>query len=206
MNQMVKNTLSLFVITAVTGILLGTVYEGTKDARAQQALKTENQAYQNVFAKADDFKAVEEEKLADAIAQMSYSEKEVEVNKAVEALDKDGTRIGYVVSVTAKEGYDGDISFTVGVNLEQKVTGISYLEISETPGLGMKAKEDSFIAQFVDKSNIEEGGFVVNKDGQDGCVIDAISGATITSRAVTKGVNVACEIAQSLCEGGMADE
>ena len=58
MNQIIKNTLALFGITAVAGLLLGTVYEGTKEARAEQAAKTQQKAYQTVFEDASDFEEV----------------------------------------------------------------------------------------------------------------------------------------------------
>lgn len=202
MNQIVKNTLALFTITAVAGLLLGAVYEGTKSARASQAEKTQQKAYQSVFETASGF----EEVSVDSAEDISYTEKEVVVNSAVKALDKDGGILGYVVTVTAKEGYGGDIKFSVGVDMDLKVTGISYLTIAETAGLGMKAKDSDFINQYIEGSNSGEGDFIVNKDGTDGIVIDAISGATITSRAVTKGVNAACQVAQNLQEGGFDHE
>lgn len=202
MNKTLKNTLQLFAITAVAGLLLGLVYEGTEDARAEQAEKTQKKAYQAVFADASDFVDVDETE--DALQKMtSYSEKEVLVNGVVEA--KDGEELlGYVVTVTAKEGYGGDIKFSVGVDQEGNVTGISYLSISETAGLGMKAKDDAFVSQYTDKG--ADGDFIVNKDGSDGLVVDAISGATITSRAVTKGVNAACQVAEEISGGGDSNE
>ena len=200
MTQIVKNTLALFTITAVAGLLLGAVYEGTKSARASQAEKTQQKAYQSVFETASGF----EEVSVDSAEDISYTE--VVVNSAVKALDKDGGILGYVVTVTAKEGYGGDIKFSVGVDMDLKVTGISYLTIAETAGLGMKAKDSDFINQYIEGGNSGEGDFIVNKDGTDGIVIDAISGATITSRAVTKGVNAACQVAQNLQEGGSDHE
>ena len=143
MNQIVKNTLALFTITAVAGLLLGAVYEGTKSARASQAEKTQQKAYQSVFETASGF----EEVSVDSAEDISYTEKEVVVNSAVKALDKDGGILGYVVTVTAKEGYGGNIKFSVGVDMDLKVTGISYLTIAETAGLGMKAKDSDFINQ-----------------------------------------------------------
>jgi len=199
MNQIIKNTLALFAITAVAGLLLGAVYEGTKDARAEQAAKTQQKAYQTVFADAVEFEDISLDKVKKAV---EYSEKEVVLEGAVKALDSGGAMLGYVVTVTAKEGYGGDIQFSVGVDTENHVTGISYLSISETAGLGMKAKNQDFIDQYTEKSKTGQGAFIVNKDGSDGLVIDAIGGATITSRAVTKGVNAACQAAQAL-DGGV---
>ncbi len=204
MNKSIKNTMALFAITAVSGLLLGLVYEGTKEARAEQAEKTKMKAYQTVFEDASKFDKIDlsEDELQKFIL---YSDKEVVVNDVVEAKDEEAL-MGYVVTVTAKEGYGGDIKFSVGVNLDGNVTGISYLSIAETAGLGMKAKEDAYASQYVDKSLDGDGDFIVNKDGSDGIVIDAISGATITSRAVTKGVNAACQVAEAISDGGDSDE
>lgn len=200
MNQIIKNTLALFAITAVAGLLLGVVYEGTKEARANQAAKTQQKAYQTVFEDASDFEEVSLEQAKNAV---KYSEKEVVIEGAVKALDKNGAVLGYVVTVTAKEGYGGDIKFSVGVDIENHVTGISYLSISETAGLGMKAKDKEFIDQYSEADKDSESEFIVNKDGSNGIVIDAIGGATITSRAVTKGVNAACQAAKALVDGGV---
>ncbi|MDY5578252.1 MAG: FMN-binding protein [Lachnospiraceae bacterium] len=203
MNKIMKNTLSLFAITGVAGLLLGLVYEGTLQTRKDQEIKTQQNAYKTVFKDASEFEDVDLKK-ADGL--VSYTEKEVEVNGIVQAKDQTGTSLGYVVTVTAGEGYDGDIKFSVGVDESGDVTGISYLSISETAGLGMKAKTEEFINQYISGSEKEDGEFIVNKDGENGIVIDAITGATITSRAVTKGVNAACQVAAGLSTGGAANE
>ena len=76
----------------------------------------------------------------------------------------------------------------VGIKKDGTINGVSILSISETAGLGMKATEPSFYNQYVNK---QADKFVVSKDGGDGEQIDALSGATITSRAVTGAVNAA---------------
>ena len=87
-----------------------------------------------------------------------------------------------------KEGYGGDIQITVGVTKDGTVSGVSILSISETAGLGMRATEAKFQEQYVGKNTDK---FYVSKDGGEGEPIDAISGATITSRAFTGAVNTA---------------
>jgi len=128
MNKIVKNAIILTIITLVSGIGLGFVYEITKEpiAQAQDAAK--------------------------------------------------------------KEAYGGDIKITVGIKNDGTVSGISILSISETAGLGMRATEPAFYKQYEGKQTDR---FVVSKDGGDGEPIDALSGATITSRAVTGAVNAA---------------
>ena len=94
--------------------------------------------------------------------------------------------MGYVLSVTSREGYGGDITFTMGIRLDGTLNGISILSISETAGLGMKA-EAVLKPQFENK-NVSQ--FTYTKSGAvSDDQIDAISGATITTNAVTTAVN-----------------
>ena len=116
-------------------------------------------------------------------------------------MDKNGETLGYVFSVTNPEGYGGDISLSVGVRNDGTVNGYETLTINETAGLGMKATEDEFKSQF---NNKKAELFEVVKDGSgadDDAKIDAISGATITSRAVTSAVNSCVAYVNSL-KGG----
>ena len=92
------------------------------------------------------------------------------------------------IDVDADEGYGGDIQITVGITADGTVSGVSFLSISETAGLGMKAQEPSFYEQYV---GVQAERFYVSKDGGEGEPVDAISGATITTRAVTGAVNTA---------------
>ena len=102
---------------------------------------------------------------------------------------------GYVITTTDKEGYGGDIQITVGITADGTVNGVSILTINETAGLGMRAKEPAFYEQYQGKQTER---FVVSKDGGAGEPIDALSGATITSRAVTGAVNAALGYFQSV--------
>ena len=217
MKSLFKDALILFIITLVAGVTLGFVYELTKEARDEQAVIKQNNAYKAVFEKCEEFKDVDmssitfEEMSVDAIAGLSDSLSEAGYSSSVVTVDGvaqflSGTNTyGYVVTVTAKEGYGGDIQFTVGFDMEGTVTGVSMLSISETAGLGMKAKEAEFLNQYVGKSG---GSFVVNKDNSAGAAneIDAISGATVTTRAVTKGVNAAYITVTQILNGGDINE
>jgi len=184
MNKIIKNTIILTVITVIAGLGLGAVYEITKEpiAAAQEAAKKE--AWQAVFpdASLDDFAATE---LDQAVAD------EVIANLGIQAtIDEVCTvgELGYVVTATDKEGYGGDIQVTVGITTDGTISGVSILSISETAGLGMKATEPAFYEQYHGK---QTESFYVSKDGGNGEPIDALSGATITSRAVTGAVNAA---------------
>lgn len=186
MNKIVKNTIILTMITLVAGIGLGLVFEITKEpiAQAQDAAKKE--AWQQVFPEAslDDFEEVD---VDTEVAKKAV--KDLGINATIdEVCEVEGGEAGYVVTTTDKEGYGGDIQVTVGITSDGTVSGISILSISETAGLGMKADEPKFYGQYEGKQTEK---FVVSKDGGDGEPIDALSGATITSRAVTGAVNAA---------------
>ena len=184
MNKIIKNTVILTLITLIAGLALGFVYEITKDPIAQAKDDAMKKAWQEVFPEADmnDFVAQEvDQAAADAAI------KAVGANATVDEVCKAGED-GYVVTTTSKEGYGGNIQITVGITADGTVSGISILSISETAGLGMKATEPAFYGQYEGKQAEK---FAVSKDGGEGEPIDAISGATITSRAVTAAVNVA---------------
>ncbi len=184
MNKIIKNTVILTLITLIAGICLGAVYEITKEpiAQAQDAAKKE--AWQQVFPDADvnDFELVDvDQKAADKAI------KDLGVKATIDEVCTVGEE-GYVVTVTDTEGYGGDIKITVGITADGTINGISILSITETAGLGMRATEPAFYEQYQGKQAEK---FVVSKDGGDGEPIDALSGATITSRAVTGAVNAA---------------
>ena len=123
------------------------------------------------------------------------------VDEVYEALDASGATAGYVITVTSAEGYGGDIQFSMGVALDGTTLGISFLSISETAGLGMNADTDSFKDQFKDQ-NVPEFSYSKTGATQEG-EIDALSGATITTNAVTNGVNAGLCVFQLLSEGGI---
>jgi len=96
---------------------------------------------------------------------------------------------GYVITTTTSEGYGGNIQVSIGIAADGTVKGIEMLSIAETAGLGMNANTPEFKAQYADKL---VDAFVVSKTGAAADnEIDAISGATITSNAVTNAVNSA---------------
>ena len=191
MNKIIKNTIILTIITLVAGIGLGFVYEITKEPIAQAEDKAKKEAWQAVFPDADlnSFEAVEvDEKVAAQVI------KDLGIKGSVDEVCKVGED-GYVVTTTDKEGYGGDIQITVGITADGTVNGVSILTINETAGLGMRAKEPVFYEQYQGKQAEK---FVVSKDGGNGEPIDALSGATITSRAVTGAVNAALGYYQSV--------
>lgn len=213
--EMLKNAGILFVITLIAGLALGFVYEVTKEPIAyQQELKIQR-ACAAVFADAVSF----EERLiplpegyeydpASSTAfeipgtrdALSYaSEHGTEVGTVYQAFSAKGELLGYVINVTSKEGYGGEIALMMGVRLDGTLNGISILEIAETPGLGMQA-EDVLVPQFTDKLvqtfSITKTGAVTEPE------IDAISGATVTTEAVTNAVNTGLYYFRSVLQEG----
>lgn len=185
-SQSIKNTISLMLITLIAGLLLGAVYEITKEPIRKENQRAKEEAYKAVFADADAFEDVkiDEDKVAKGLDEKGL---DATINEAMKVLDKSGQQIGYVLTVTDHEGYGGDIQFAMGVQSDGTLNGISFLSIGETAGLGMKAKEDAFRKQFEGKKTDQ---IVYTKNGAKADnEIDALSGATITTNAVTNGVN-----------------
>lgn len=202
MKEMMKNTGIMLAITLIAGLLLGIVYQVTKEPIAVQEAKAKQEACQEVFADAASFDAVEAVPVEES-AWNGAGYGQESVDEVMMAKDSAGSTLGYVVTVTTKEGYGGDIRFTVGVRMDGTVNGISILSISETAGLGMRA-EEVLKPQFAGK-NVEK--FEYTKSGAASeSQIDAISGATITTNAVTNGVNAGLYYFQTQLKGGSENE
>ena len=99
--------------------------------------------------------------------------------------------VGYCVEVVVA-GFGGDLELMVGYDAQGRILGVRVVAHSETPGLGENVKNDSFLSQFEGK----DGEMTLGSD------LDAISGATISSRAVTSGVNLATEALQDFLKEG----
>ena len=188
-------------IALVAGVLLGFVYDITKDPIAAQNEKAKQEAYKEVMADADSFEALSGDAYSEANITATFAaalQADAENYTADEITEvvagvKDGKVIGLVVTVVAGDGYGGDIKFSVGVGADGTYLGTSILSISETAGLGMRVKTSpDFLAQFK-SANTDK--FVLVKDGSGAAAgdekIDAISGSTVTSKAVLRGVNSA---------------
>ena len=196
MKNMIKDAAVLFLITLVSGLLLGVVYFVTKEPIALQQAKKKNEAFKEVFQDAGNFEALE---LSMPESPEGSEKATVVVNDVSKAVAEDGTVLGYVLDITTHEGYNGDIQFTMGIRLDGTVNGISLLSISETPGLGMKA-EEVLKPQFSGK-NVSQ--FVYTKTGSIAPEqIDAISGATITTNAMVNGVNYGITFFKNELGGG----
>ena len=187
-----KDAAILFGITLVSGCLLGGVYQVTKEPIAQATIAANNKAYKAVFNEAETFES--DETLTAAIegcnadlAGMDFGG--VEVENVLKAVDASGNDLGFVITSLSNDSYGGVVKLSVGLKEDGTITGIEFLEINDTPGLGLKAKEPAFKDQFTGKN---AQSLSVTKSGNaDDTQINAISGATITSSATTNAVNAA---------------
>ena len=194
MKGIIKDCLILFVITLIAGAALGVVYDITKEPIAAQEAKKKIEAQQGVFAEADNFVPVE----LDEAVLTAVQTNGVTVDEAYDA-QAAGAHAGYVIQATSPNGYGGNITLMVGVTADGTCNGYSLLTIAETAGLGMNATKPEWAAQYAGKA-VEA--FEVTKLGASADnQIDAISGATITSNAVTEAVN-ACIAYANAMEGG----
>ncbi len=201
--EMAKNTLIMLAITLVAGGILGLVYENTKDTIAQRQADAKAAANAEVFAEAVSFSEniLNKEEMETLFEEKDFSG--VELGEVLEAKNSSDEVIGYVMEVISHGGYGGDIVFRIGIQIDGTTNGISITSISETPGLGMRASE-VLAPQFKDKKS---DNFEVTKTGAViESQIDAISSATITSKAVVKGVNAAMCYFRNLPKGGVTNE
>ena len=166
--------IAMFVICVVSGGVLGVVYNATKDpiAAAETAKKTE--AIKNVLPEFNELKET----------MVKSAMEDVEIPFYL-AYDADNNFIGAAVETFTSKGFSGNISLMVGILADGTVNNISVLQHAETPGLGSKMSEPSFKDQFNNK-NASSFNFNVKKDGGD---VDAITAATISSRAFCDAVN-----------------
>lgn len=181
MKEIIKLGLILFVISAIAAFALGMTNELTKGIIEENTIQANIEARKEVFADADDFILQE-----DDLAMSFYSENPqiVEVYKAISSSE----HVGFVIK-TAPNGYGGALEVIVGFDLDGTITGVRVGNHQETPGLGANATTEGFYLQydgltvnkFVDVTKVD----VVDANNE----IQSISGATITSVAVTDGVN-----------------
>jgi electron transport complex protein RnfG len=179
MKDMLKMGLFLFVVAAVAGVLLAITEEITAPKIAENKKALMEQARKEVLPQATAF-SQNEYKVSDSANALTYSA----------GFDQSGKLTGVVVNVYPK-GYAGAIEMVVGLNNEGKISGVKILSQKETPGLGTKLADPVFMEPF--KKLIEAKDkpvFMVKQDGGD---VDAITAATISSRAFCAGIRNSLE-------------
>ena len=158
-------TVRMVVILAAicTGIalLLSVVNMLTENVIAENVVKEQNKAVLSIFPDGEEVK-----------------EYTLDSGETVFAIIKDGGIIGCCVN-SVGSGYGGDINLMVGIDTDGKVSGISFVSMSETPGVGTKVKGEGFVSQFL---GLSENAVI----GEN---VDGISGATFSSKGVAEAVN-----------------
>lgn len=198
-STIIHDTICLFVITLVAGILLGGVYIITKSPIEKQEEKVKQEAYAAVYSGAE-FQTDKDvdAKLADFQADLAAGKiktasgtdlSDVEIQEVMKAV-VDGQDAGYVVTCTGK-GYGGAVKLALGIDGEGVVKGIQIMDCSnETPGLGQNSSNEEWNKQYVGMASSLDVSVVKDGSGSaESGTINSISGATITSSAVTRAVN-----------------
>ena len=181
----IKLTVTLFLTCVVVAGLLGLVNSVTEGPIAEKNKTKTAAAIQEVLPEMEGSPAVVE--LTDEMTAAA-SGAGATITEAYEA-QAGGSVIGYALKIVAS-GSQGNIEMMVGVDAEGAVTGVSIVKNSETSGIGSKvmSNENGVLDQFIGKS-AADGTLSVGKN------VDAISGATVSSRGVTTGVNAALAVA-----------
>ena len=181
----IKLTVTLFVTCVIVAGLLGLVNSVTEGPIAEKNKTKTAAAIQEVLPEMEGSPAVVEltDEMTDAASGAGAT-----ITEAYEA-QAGGSVIGYALKIVAS-GSQGNIEMMVGVDAEGAVTGVSIVKNSETSGIGSKvmSNENGVLDQFIGKS-AADGTLSVGKN------VDAISGATVSSRGVTTGVNAALAVA-----------
>lgn len=175
--EIIVPAVSLFLICVVVTALLALTNAVTAPKIDALAVETQEASKKQVLSSATSF-SEEKQVEKDGVSYTYY-----------DGLTSDGSVMGYVF-VTSAKGYGGDISVMVGVLGDGTVAGVNILSINETAGLGMNAKNQSFLDQFLGKS----GEIGVAKNNPSDTEIQALTGATITSRAMATAVNTALSL------------
>ena len=194
----------LTAIAAIAGLALSGVYFITKDTIDAQKRAAQAASYMVVCPQADHFEA--DDAIDKAVADLNgavYGSDfgRAYINEGFAAVDADGNNVGYAISATSADGFDGNVTLAVGIDADGAVSGISFTELNETPGMGMRVDEPEFKDQFngraVSKFTLNKAGGSTEEDQ-----IDTVSGASTTSGAVVNAVNAALDFYNQTVKGG----
>ena len=185
-----KPVIALTLIAAIAGVALSGVYSVTKDTIDEQKALAEATAYKEVCPEAASF--AYNDKAQEILGDEGADVGDAHINACYVGKDDGGNTVGYALSVTSK-GFGGNVVMALGLTPEGAVKKISFTELNETAGLGMRADEDSFKDQFVGKS----GSITYGQDG-----VEAMSGATVTSTAVKNALNAGFSFYETALKGG----
>lgn len=175
MNNLVKYTIILLIVCAFSAFILSSTYSITKEKIRETQQKEELIKRKEIFKDAD-----------------SFEEVKIEMNESINSVikvKKSEKIIGYILNVRS-QGFGGELELVVGINVDKKIEGIRINKHQETPGLGDNANKPEFYSQY---NNLEATKVNTVKSNPTKNDIVAISGATITSKAITDGVNLALD-------------
>ena len=190
MKETIKLTVRLFLITAISGFVLAFAHSFTSPVIKEREKAQYEASLKEVFADADKFETVEEGKLNTIKTKIKNIEK-------IEIAKKSDKTVGYVFKTLGKNGYGGDISMLMAVNIENKtIVGFKVLKHSETPGLGSRVTTDEYAKSVVGNKVTEH--LVKNLHPDADNDIQAITGTTISVNAVLNGLNAAIDALQEL--------
>lgn len=181
--------ITLLVVTLLASTALGFVYEVTKEPIAKAKLAKKTEAIKNVMP---EFTNNPVEEMYKIPGPEGYDSLEVYPAQS------NGKYLGAAVRTYSKKGYAGEVWLMVGFNPEGEILNINVLEHKETPGLGTKMADAQFKDQFTGK-HPDEFNLKVRKDGGD---VDAITAATISSRAFAEAVQHAWDVYHKADKGG----
>lgn len=193
MKETATLTIKLLLITAIVAALLGGVNMVTSPIIAENTEAAFNENMKELLPEADKFEK-------DG-TKLPEPESGVTVDGIYAGMLDDGTVVGYVASAVCGEGYGGDIVVMVGIDSDCKATKAKVTEMSETPGLGAKSQ-----SEWIDQYSGLGQDIQVDKNGSAASAeykVEAISGATITSKAVTKAINASLDAARVVIDDNM---
>lgn len=182
MKSVVSIALRLILITVIAGLLLGLTYSATEGPIANQQQLAASESRRQVLAGAADFEQID-------LAALALPEEYSVVQEAYWGVNN-GEKTGITVYMIVK-GYSAGLHITVGIHADGTVAGVAVGSHSETPGLGAKAAEPDYLAQY---ARLTPPAKVVKSAPAEAGDVQAVTGATITSAAVANAVNLAAQL------------
>ena len=204
MKNTITITIKLLIITIVSAIALGAVNYITAEPIAEQMKAAALEARQAAFPEAVEFKPLYDPDAAEtadvtlaSLLGMDEAPEAYSIIKNVySAVDADGNELGITAGVVTK-GFNSGLNLTIGIAADGKIKGVIVGDNTETAGLGAKASEDAFEGQYSGKT----APLNVVKASPGDSDIQAITGATITTKGITNAVNTVSEFYAAVTGG-----
>ena len=205
-NTIIHDTICLFLITLVAGVLLGGVYQITKSIIADREEEAKVEAYAAVYPDSEFSEDADVRKKLDSF-QKDLTAGKIKTASGTDLSDVEvqegwtADKGGYVITCSGK-GYGGAVKLALGIDGEGKIIGIQITDCTnETPGLGQNSSNEEWNKQYVGMTSAQDINVVKDGTGSaENSTVNAISGATITSSAVTRAVDGALLFVASLAE------